>query len=87
MPLLPVSKIAIPPQSDDDIVIGKWRIQVWTKMIGRGAAKFTAVANHPQDEQIVVEGRLTRESAIDAVLKQMPTEQRHEEVSPQTQSP
>ena len=84
---LAVSKIAIPPQNDDDIIIGLWRIKVWMQMIGRGAAKFTAVASHPQDEPIVVEGRLTKESAIDAVLKQMPTEQRHEEVSPQTQSP
>lgn len=87
MAILPVSKTVIPPDSADDIVIGAWRIQVWAQIIGRSAAKFTAVASHPLHEKITAEGRLTRESAINAVLTQMPQEHNHEEVSPQTQSP
>lgn len=80
MALLPVTKTVIPPNTEDDIIIGDWRIQVWAQIIGRGAAKFAAVASHPLYGTITAEGRLTKESAINAVLTQMPQEPNHEEV-------
>jgi hypothetical protein len=61
----------IPPT--DTIEVGQWSIQVWSKIIGNNAARFTAIATNNQGIQLTAYG-LTHAMALDNIVKQLPKE-------------
>jgi hypothetical protein len=61
----------IPPT--DVIKVGQWSIQVWSRIIGNNAARFTAIATNSQGTQLTAYG-LTHAMALDNIVKQLPEE-------------
>ena len=57
----------------EPIKIGQWSIQVWCKIIGVEAGRFTAVATNPQGTQLAAHG-LTHATALANIVKQLPEE-------------
>lgn len=67
----PTTPRVIPPT--DTIEVGQWSIQVWSKIIGNNAARFTAIATTSQGTQLTAYG-LTHAMALDNIVKQLPQE-------------
>ena len=57
----------------EPIKVGQWSIQVWCKIIGAGAGRFTVIATNPQGTQLTAHG-LTHAMALDNIVKQLPEE-------------
>ena len=55
------------------IEVGSWSIQVWSRIIGNNAARFTAIATNSQGTQLTAYG-LTHAMALDNIVKQLPEE-------------
>lgn len=61
----------IPPA--DAIIVGRWTIHVWMRIIGNNAAQFAATATDSQGTQLAAHG-LTRDMALDNIVRQLPKE-------------
>ena len=57
----------------EPIKVGQWSIQVWCKIIGAGAGRFTVIATNPQGTQLTAHG-LTHAMTLDNIVKQLPEE-------------
>jgi len=61
----------IPPT--DVIEVGQWAIQIWAKIIGNNAGRFTAIATDNQGNQLTAHG-LTHDMALNNIVRQLPKE-------------
>lgn len=76
--------------NNEQLEIFNWKITIWGRMNPRGSTIFNAIA-HKEDKVLTSTG-LTRNLALDNIVRQMPQEHTHLETThpepeaPQTQS-